>query len=304
MKKRFLTLLSLIVLCIAMVCPLGVRAVTPLNPDADASLTLYYQKDKMGFPDLQIGIYRVAEAFPDGAFRLIEPFASSSADIHGITQQKQWDTVAQTIWSYIVTNQIQPTKEAQTDKDGKIHFSGLKTGLYFVREAMAENTDGTYIFNQFMVYVPTPQPDGTYDYAVEAKPKCTEFIPKTQYTVTKLWKDAGKQAARPKEITVDIYNDGVLLDTQILSASNNWTYTWQVSGEDQGKWTVAERDVPDGYKMTVKQSGNAFTITNARPGKPEGPNTGDTAAPLMWVLLMCFSGVVLLILSLRGRRQQ
>lgn len=41
-----------------------------------------------------------------------------------------------------------------------------------------------------------------YHYAVEAKPKCTSFVPKTQYSVTNLWQDTGNQNARPKNITV------------------------------------------------------------------------------------------------------
>ena len=304
MKKRILPILFACIVCLTLLRPFGVCAVTLLDPGADASLTLHYQKEGKVFPDLQIAVYRVAEAFQDGSFQLMEPFASSSADIHGITEQSQWNTVAQTLWSYIVANQIEPTKEVKTDETGKAVFSELKTGLYFVREVMAENAAGTYIFNQFMVYLPTPQSDGSYDYAVEAKPKCTEFIPKTQYTVKKLWKDAGYQNTRPKEIIVDIYNDGARLDSQTLSAANNWTYTWYVSGEDHGKWTVAERSVPTHYKVSVQQNGYVFSIVNSRESKPSGPKTGDTSMPLLWILLMCFSGVVLLILGLRSRRRR
>lgn len=304
MRKRILPILLACIVWLTVLGPLCAYAVTPLEPDADTSLTLHYQKNGTAFPDLEISIYRVAEAFPDGSFQLIAPFAGYPVDIHGITEQSQWDTVAETLWSYIVADQIAPDRQAQTDETGTVLFSDLKTGLYFVREAMTETVDGTYIFNQFMVYLPTPQPDGTYDYAVEAKPKCTEFVPKTKYTVKKLWKDAGYQASRPKEIIVDIYNDGILLESQTLNAGNNWTYTWVVSGEDYGKWTVAERSVPTHYKVSVQQSGNAFSIVNARQAKPSGPKTGDTAMPLLWILLLCFSGVVLLILGLRGRRQR
>lgn len=303
MKKRILPILLAFIVCLAAVRPFGVCAAT-LDPAAKASLTLYYQKEGTVFPDLQVAVYRVAEAFPDGYFRLLEPYDSSSADIHGITQQSQWNAVAETLWSFIVSNQIQPTTEAKTDETGKAVFSEMKTGLYFVREVMAENADGTYIFNQFLVYLPTPQSDGSYDYDVEAKPKCTEFIPKTEYTVKKLWKDAGYQASRPKEVVVDIYNDGVLLDSQTLSAANNWSYTWTVSGEDYGKWTVAERTVSANYKVSVQQKGNVFSLVNARETKPSGPKTGDTSNPLLWILLMCFSGAVLLILGLRGRRHK
>ena len=304
MKKRILPLILLAVICFWALCPLCVHAVMPLDPNAQASLTLHYQKDGVAFADLTIGIYRVAEAFPDGSFGLIEPFASYPISIHGITMQEQWHLVAQTLCSYIVADQVAPDREAKTDANGTVCFSDLETGLYFVREVAAENTSGTYVFNQFMVYVPTPQPDGSYDYAVEAKPKCTNFIPKTQYTVTKLWQDNGNQSTRPAEVTVDIYKDGVLQETQILGASNNWSYTWYVSGDDYGKWTVTERSVPDSYKVTIQENGNAFSIINTRQSQSQTPQTGDTFTPLPWIVTMCFSGVMLLILGIYSRRRR
>ena len=63
MKKR---LLCLFILCVILLCGFGVSATPPLDVDAEASLTLLYQKEGVGFSDLHIRIYRVAEPFPDG----------------------------------------------------------------------------------------------------------------------------------------------------------------------------------------------------------------------------------------------
>lgn len=304
MKKRILPLILLMVMCFTALHPLCTHAVTPLDPNAQASLTLHYQKDGVAFADLPIGIYRVAEAFPDGSFGLIEPFSSYPIEIHGITTQEQWQYVSQTLCSCIVADHVAPDHEAKTDTAGIVSFTDLETGLYFVREVIAENTSGTYVFNQFMVYVPTPQPDGSYNYEVEAKPKCTNFVPKNQYSVTKLWQDGGNQNVRPKEVTVDIYKDGALYDTQILNSDNNWTYTWYVSGDDPGKWTVAEKDVPDGYKVKIQQNGGTFSIVNTHQTTPDIPQTGDSFAPLLWIMLMCFSGIMLVILGCYGRRRK
>ena len=303
MKKRILPLILLLFVCFAVLRPLSAQAVTPLDPGAEASLTLRYQKEGTAFADLQIGIYRVAEAFSDGSFQLIEPFASYPINIHGITMQEQWNHVAQTLSAYIVSDQITPDYEMTTDENGTVCFSDVDTGLYFVREVVAEHTSGTYVFNQFMVYVPTPQLDGTYIYAVEANPKCSNFVPKNQYSVTKLWQDGGNQDFRPKEVTVDIYKDGVLYETQILNADNNWTYTWNVSGEDHGKWTVVERSVPDSYKVTIQSNGSNFSIINTCQTPPDIPETGDSASPMLWILLMCFSGIMLVILGVYSRRR-
>jgi len=304
MKNRILPLISLVIVCLATLRPVCADALTPLEPNAQASLTLHYQKDGTAFSDLQIGIYRIAEALPDGSFALIEPFASYPIHIHDITMQEQWRHIAQTLWSYIVADPMQPDREEKTNETGVAHFSDLKTGLYFVREVVAENTDGTYVFNHFMVYVPTPEPDGSYNYAVEAIPKCTNFVPRSHYTVTKLWQDGGNQSLRPTEVTVDIYKDGVLYETQILGADNNWTYTWSVFGEDHGTWTVAERAVMDIYKVTIQQNGSTFSIINTYETAPEAPPTGDSFTVLPWILAICFSGVMLLVLGVYGRRRK
>ena len=302
MRKRILAILYLAVCCLMLPRPLGVHATTSPDPGTPASLTLYYQKDNQAFPDLPIEIYRVAEALPDGTFELIEPFASYPINIHGITVQEQWHTVAQTLYSYIVANQVAPDRASHTGEDGIVLFPDLDTGLYFVQEAVAENTEGTYVFNRFLIYLPTPQADGSYDYTVEAKPKCTAFIPKTQYTVTKLWQDAGSQVLRPKEVTVDIYQDGILQKTQVLSAANNWSYTWQVDAEDTAKWTVVERTVKDPYEVTIRKNGAAFSIVNTWQDPTDIPPTGDTFALLPMLLIAGLSGVMLLLLGLRSRR--
>lgn len=255
------------------------------------------------FPDLQVAIYQVAELQNDGSYQLLAPFDAASVNLDGITEQSQWQSITQTVFSCIVANGVAPSQMTQTDEGGLAKFANLPEGLFYVQEVVADNANGTYIFNQFMIYLPTPNPDGSFDYVVEANPKCLEFIPKTQYTVTKLWQDGGNSLNRPKEVIVDIYHQGVLQETQVLSAQNNWTYTWTVTQDNQSGWTVAEREVPEHYKVTVRQNDNTFTLINTRQGKPNPPKTGDTFNPMPLVVIMCISGALLVVLGLYGRRR-
>ena len=304
MRKRLCIWLCMAALCCAFCLPARVQAVEPLDPQAEASLTLYYQKEQQAFADLTVQLHRVASAREDGTFALIPPYASYPVNIYGITSQQQWKNIAQTLSAYIVAEQVQPDRVGLTDAEGVAHFSDLETGLYLVREVVAQKEDGTYIFDEFMVYLPTPQPEGGFDYAMEAKPKCVEFIPKTHYTVTKLWQDEGHQEDRPEEVTVEIYQDGVLWETQILNSDNQWSYHWTVSGENTGTWTVVERSLPEPYVVTIQENNGVFSIINTWQIPPTPPETGDSRTLFPWVIAMSLSGTTLLLLGMAIRRRE
>lgn len=304
MKKRFSGLIFLLVLCWS-VLPAKAEAVTPLDPERKCSMTLYYTQDATGFPNLEIQVYRVAEAFPNGTYDLILPFSDYPVNIYGITSQTEWKDVATTLTSYIAANGVKPDRTAKTAADGTVVFSGLETGLYLIQGVTAENDNGIYRFDDFMMYLPTPGEGGDFDYDMEAKPKCSSFIPKTEYKIVKLWKDAGYSKERPKSVSIDILKDGSLYETVTLNSANNWSYSWKVSSDDTGKWTVAERDVSEEYKVTISEKSAVFTITNTRKapaGQP--PKTGDTFAFWPWILTMCLSGSLLLIISVYHKRKK
>lgn len=303
MKKRILSLICLTVFCITALLPVCGTATTPLNPAEEASLTLHYQKDGVAFPDLTVSIYRVAEAFADGTFSLIAPYTTYPINIHDITKQEQWTNTATTLNSYIVSNHLPADREGKTDETGTVFFDSLKTGLYLVDEVIADNNAGTYLFNRFLVYLPTPMEDGTFDYTVEANPKCVGFVPKTEYRIIKLWKDTGHQADRPSEILVDIYREGVLQETKTLNEANNWSYTWYVSEEDRGTWTVMEHKVKEEYTLTIQENKPVFSLINTHNAleDPNAPPTGDTPSLLPWLLALSLSGTALLLLGLYRR---
>lgn len=93
-------------------------------------------------------------------------------------------------------------------------------------------------------------------------------------SVKKVWKlDDGGTAS--DSVTMALLKDGEQYDTATLSESNRWSYTW--SGlNDHYIWTVEEVDVPDGFTMSVSQSGNTFTIINDDvPDTPDNPDYPD-----------------------------
>ncbi len=278
----------------------------------------------------------MAELCDDGEYRLIEPFSAFPIRIHGITSQQEWQETAQTVKSYAAAHHIPPYGSEVTDGEGVAFFGELETGLYMVKGTTAHTGNGEVVFHDFMIYLPTPV-EGGYDYDCSAKPKSTAYTrPGDRYSVVKLWKDSEGTNTRPVSVVVDILKDGAVQETVTLNSANNWSYSWEVS-DTQGVWTVMERDVPEGYVVSITGTETAFVITNTlspenpddpgdpgdpddpddpdAPGDPEDPTppnpdvpkTGDTAPLLLYAILLCVSGLGLMILgalSLKGRRNE
>lgn len=294
-----------IVICLMaalyLLLPLSVQA-APLDTERACALTLEYTMDDVVFPNVEVAIYQVAEAYPDGTFALIAPYDNYPVSIHGITSQAEWRDVATTLAAYIAANDTEPTAIGHTDKAGQVRFENLTVGLYLVKGGHGKNEKGIYTFYDFMIYVPSPTEQGDYNYDLLAKPKCENYTPAEHYRVVKLWKDSGT-ALRPDYVVVDILKDGNPYATVTLNHQNGWTYEW--SDTDAAQWQVAERDVPEGYQVAVTDHETVFTITNTNPdAPPPPPDTGDSFPLTTWVMVCGLVGVVLVLFGVWGRKYE
>ena len=203
MRKHRSFRISAVILCLLLLLPLSVCAAEP-DVEASCSLTLHYVREEAVFSGLEIRIYRVAEALEGWEFQKLEPYSGWPVNIHGITSQEEWQTAADTLTAYITAEGTEPYRTETTDGSGTAFFDDLETGLYLVAGAVASNEQGTWSFDRFMVYLPTPGEDG-YLYHVEALPKCSGFTPAPEsrvYKLLKVWQDAGFEEQRPVSVTV------------------------------------------------------------------------------------------------------
>ena len=302
------------------------------EPERDCSLSVYYTVEDVAFPGLEVEVYRVAELLSDGSYRVLPHFSSYPLDIHSVKSQQEWQYIARSVKSYIIADGVSPDMSAVTDSEGCARFEGLKSGLYIVFGVRGESGGAGYDFHDFMVYLPTPV-SGGYDYDVEAKAKCSRFAYDESYSVVKLWSDSGNSDKRPDKVDVDILKDGEVWESVELSSANNWSYTWTVPG-GMGQWTVVERNVPEGYFVSISGSSTAFVISNSyvpgetpddpddpdepdlpdtpeppdepdepdTPGKPEVPPTGETSPLMLYVVIMCVSGLGLVLMGIYAAR--
>ena len=117
----------------------------------------------------------------------------------------------------------------------------------------------------------------------------------TGVTVKKVWK-GDNENDRPEEITVQLYQDGKAYGEPVkLNAANGWSYTW-IGLDEAHEWTVEEVNVPDGYRMTVSNDGNDWTITNTKD-ETDIPKTGDEDHSNLWGAQMILSllGIIAIV---------
>lgn len=314
-KRRMGIMLFLFCLCLTLL-PIGVRAtstadaVEPIAIHQDCELTILYSYEGAGFADVPVELYKIADVSADFQYSLAAPFAESGISLNGIQFQSEWNAVRGTLASYILAKSVGPTSTTVTDLNGQASFTSLKPGMYLVSAVYAQQDDLACAFDSALVALPGLGTDGCWQYqvALNCKP---EWIPpiegdeEFQWKVLKLWKGDNSKD-RPQSITVEIYCDGELFETVILSEENDWSYSWSAKN-DGTYWMVAEQDVPLGYTGAVEERNNTFILTNTwTPDHPnnERPQTGDPSHMLLYLLMLCASGSLLILLGVAGKRKR
>ena len=279
-------------------------ATTPIDPAQTCALTLVYSVDNAARGEVLVNLYKIADVSADYQYTLTPNFAPTGVVLNGVQTQGEWNVIRATLQAHVTANASAAEHTAVTDTAGKVCFAGMPTGLYL---AVAEHA--TCTFDAALVALPALGADGRWQYTVTAAPKGAERPPispdeEVEYKVLKTWK-GDTAATRPSSVEVEIFRNGTLHQTVILSQENGWVYRWTAK-DDGAVWSVIERNVPQGYTMTVAEREQTFLLTNtATPDEPhDPPHTGDTFSMWPYILLMILSGSLLMVLGVIGMRKR
>lgn len=273
--------------------------------DINRTGTIQVQLRDIYFPENTIEgtlvLYKVGDAAEVNSNLTFVPtaqFAGSGADLN----DRNSPGLAPQLASYAADQNLTGTC-VSTDQNGNATFSGLSTGLYLV--AQTEAAEGYLTLSPFLVSLPMYNAEaGTWLYTIEAAPKVQR--PSTDpvtFTVVKKWLDNNKN--RPGSIAVNLLKEGEPVDTVILTADNDWKYTW-TDLNAYYRWS-AEEVVPEGYEASYAVYGSTVTITNVAdwyvPPTDQLIQTGQLNWPVP--VLIC-AGVLMLLIGgvlLRPRKQ-
>jgi len=301
MRKK---LVSILLILISIVIPYNVYAISTteakeeINLSEDCNLALNFIYEDYEFNDVDVNIYYIASVSNDYRYQLVNDLMEYPIKINGIKTDLEWNSLEEVIDSYILADNIEPTL-SEVVIDNKIMLSDLEAGLYFIKIDKIDTDDYTLLFDSFLINLPELIEDGTWNYEVEVYSKAESYEPKyddIEYTIVKEWVDDGKN--RPRSIEVEIYDDGDLYDTIILSSDNNFTYKF-ITKDDGSEFNVLEKNVPDGYKVSISNNDKTFIIMNIDPNSKGGnPHTYDDIKLYFYLLIGSVLGLVLLLISL------
>lgn len=292
-----------------------------------SSLTIKYQHSGLSFDGLSIKIYRVADC-NDNTLSLAGVFKDLPVNVKGVTSQTEWKAVTDTLVSYTAADGLSPDKTVITDKDGTASFKNIPDGMYLILAVTAEKDSVCAEFESFLTVVKDGEdtvaipkgvpisPEGGNDGGGGNTPGGDKpgggdengDIPegdttdKSSHTLVKQWRDEGFSHKRPVSLEIVILKNNEKYATVSLTRENNWSYSWTDNDTD-ARFTAVERNVPDGYTVTVSETGGCLIITNTYKNTTQDiPQTGDTTLVWPYVLVTCASGILSLLLALYRKK--
>ena len=280
---------------------------------AEIEVTLSCVCDDAAVTGMQWNIYRIGER-QGGAWVLTGAFAGYPVDLRDSSAESVSGAAA-ALEGLILQEQIRPVQSGETDETGALTVTAADAGLYLAVPRVL------YIGNTEYIASPLIFETGLPDSADTVFPKIlsaqTEDTLTQRYSVEKVWVGDG-ETAHPADVTVDLYQNGVLADTVTLNAENHWRYTWDAR-QSRAEWYAAERDIPQNYSVAVTNEDTKFYIKNTftggsretiappvtgtapqtEPDQPKLPQTGQLWWPVMPLSLI---GLFMILLGLYCRQ--
>lgn len=304
MKKIFINIIYTIVL---MVIP-----ITVFSANNQGKINVAFKYDEEYVSNVNFNLYKLATYDSEGNLQVSSEFAKFSSDLQNLTVDNT-NSLANDLSMYITSNSIK-SYASKISSNKLLVFDNLEKGIYFILGDTLETVEGRYISQPVLVNIPSVI-DNVETFEIIVEPKC-EFIKWIdQIQVKKVWNDKNdKDKIRPKDITVELYADGVKVNSATLSSENNWEYVFKdidmfVDGK-KVDYTINEVNVKGYTSEITGDEEKGYTITNTHEVKKvlpgtENPTTLDNITKFLVIFISTFLLLIsLIILSLKNKNKK
>lgn len=225
---------------------------------AGEGLQINYKFDGVSFD-----LYQVATYQQDGTLTITKTFEEYKVNLN----TSEYRDIAITLSGYVARDNIKSDMNAVTNQK-KCSFQNLDSGLYLLLGSSL--TTGGYTYTP----IPVLFEINGFSMSIEVKSDQTpEYVPELiSCSVEKIWCGTTDY---PNSVAVQLLRDGEIFDEVLLNDKNDWSYVWSRLDASH-MWQVIEKEVPDGYVVSVIQSGFSFKIINTIDTPVPPPSTDDT----------------------------
>lgn len=330
---------------VALILCLFLTALIPLNAFAQqidtskkGSLCVAYAIDAKAVSGVEFSIFHVAELSSDMKITYTDDFKHYKVNVDEVFNS------GALFEAYVQVDGIAPAAKAKTNASGMATFNNLQPGVYLILGEDIEKDGYIYTATPTVVSVPGKvNADDEWNYDVIVMPKSEgiavspggDDVPSGSDTpsnppsdsdlptggddipsgsdvakvkVLKVWEDEGNDDKRPESIEVLLIENGDIFDSVVLSEDNNWTYLWD--GLDSNKkYMVIEKNVPEGYTVSLSREGISYVLTNTAEKKQPPVNPDDDedlpqTGQLWWpVPILAVVGLALVVTGLAVRKE-
>lgn len=302
--KKIIKMLTLVFAALILFVMLSTGA-TAISSDGMITIDYTYNNDPLY--DVSFRVYQVAALGDDGIYTLTSEFQDFELDFYSLESTSYWIEVKNNLENYIDYQMITPRYEFVTDDAGAYDLEDLQLGLYYIVADFIDDGSYAYYSEPIMIFVGQfDEDENKWLYEFTVKPKVSmislDEIPQT-ITVNKTWQNIDSALLKPDYIEVQLYCNGVVVDTVTLNESNLWSYTWYNIDTDQ-TWAVIEKTTLSDFKVDYNRDYFTFEITNTYIGQTDDeiPQTGST---VYQAAILSGVGVVLILfgslISQRGK---
>lgn len=292
MKKRLFFLFSALVM---LFCSLTVI----VSADESCYLQISYTDDEIPVCDASFSLYYLGTE-KDGVLQPDAAFSSYQLDF-SVSDTEKRKTLAMTLEAYALRDNAVPMCRGITDENGFTDFDGksFPRGVYLLTGEKHYQNEKYYVAQPVIIILPYGDRD-----SVIVKPKYEKYDESdkelTTVRVIKSWQNDSAES-RPDSIEVQLFCNGEIYDTKTLNADGSWQCVW-TELDASSRWTVTEKAVSDGYRVSISLSDNTFIITNEREDSEEDTTVPDSDIPetgmLMWPIpYLALAGLLIFIIG-------